>query len=976
MALSVQPGYIKQFARAHYAIAVLAVAGAVGLRLALDPVIGAHAPYLPFVAAVLVAGRLGGRGPALAATVLSFISAWYFFLEPRYSFSLSQPNDAVGLGLFFVIAVAISLFETSGGLLSGKVAADRLERDYGDLFGASLLRRITMIAGGALALGILASLLWAAFQRSSDAERMVEHTYQVLNASSLVRTALERTVSSERGYLLSGEDQYTESYQAAVDSEQRARVMLRRLTADNRGQQAQLDEFDRLLQARLDTLASAMEVRRQHGMAAVPYLIRTTRGGKLMDQLRAILDAVDLEERRLLHIRSTAASAADSRMRWILGLGSGSLVLLLVLAAAAIERHIHERRTAEKVLARQARLIDLSHDAIITADGDRVITGWNVGAQKMYGFAEEEAVGRTLHELLRTGSSIPVADMNRVLALEGHWTGELVQTASDGRQIAVESHQVLQRDGSGQPSGYLEINRDITERRRAEEALRESRAELEAALASTTDAVFISDGEGRFVQFNEAFATFHRFRSKEECARTLAEYPNILEVFLPGGTPAPLEMWAVPRALRGEVATNAEYSLRRKDSGESWVGSYSFGPIRDPEGRIVGSVVVGRDVTERKRAEEALRSSEEKFAMAFAINPAAVAMTRLEDGRFVDVNESWQAMMGYSRDEAIGRTSTELHIWPAALDRASYVGELQEKGSLQEWEQTFFRKSGEPFAALLSAVILTISEETVILSTLLDISERRRAEDAVRKLNAELERRVRERTSELETMNKELEAFAYSVSHDLRAPLRGIDGWSLALIEDYYEKLDGKGRGYLDRVRSETQRMGQLIDDLLQLSRITRAEMHRDTVDLSRTAESIAARLHETHPQRRLEFVIRPKLTAFGDARMLEVALTNLLENAVKFTGPRAHARIEFETAERDGKPTFAVRDNGVGFDMTYSRTLFGPFQRLHSDSEFPGTGIGLATVQRVIHRHGGKIWAEAEPGRGATFYFTLGDEK
>jgi light-regulated signal transduction histidine kinase (bacteriophytochrome) len=210
----------------------------------------------------------------------------------------------------------------------------------------------------------------------------------------------------------------------------------------------------------------------------------------------------------------------------------------------------------------------------------------------------------------------------------------------------------------------------------------------------------------------------------------------------------------------------------------------------------------------------------------------------------------------------------------------------------------------------------------------------------------------------------------------LRAPLRGIDGWSLALVEDYGHQLEQRALKYLERVRSETQRMARLIDDLLQLSRISRTQMHRDMVDLSQAAESIAARLQEAHPDRQLEFTIRPRITAFGDARLLEVALTNLLQNAVKFSGPRANAHIQFDAVEREGQTVFTVRDNGVGFDMAYTSNLFGPFQRLHSDSEFPGSGVGLATVQRVIHRHGGRVWAEAEPGHGATFYFTLGPEK
>jgi len=219
-----------------------------------------------------------------------------------------------------------------------------------------------------------------------------------------------------------------------------------------------------------------------------------------------------------------------------------------------------------------------------------------------------------------------------------------------------------------------------------------------------------------------------------------------------------------------------------------------------------------------------------------------------------------------------------------------------------------------------------------------------------------------------------MESFAYSVAHDLRAPLRGIDGWSLALVEDYAGGLDDRAKGYIDCVRSETQRMGLLIDDMLKLSRVTRAEMQFRPVDLTAIAQSIVTGLLETNPGRHIQFVIEPGLTAFGDARLLDIALTNLLANAVKFTGPRAVGRIEFVQTSHNGQKAFCVRDNGVGFDMAYSNTLFRAFQRLHKPTEFPGTGVGLATVERVVRRHSGQVWAEAQVDRGATFYFTIGE--
>lgn len=264
-----------------------------------------------------------------------------------------------------------------------------------------------------------------------------------------------------------------------------------------------------------------------------------------------------------------------------------------------------------------------------------------------------------------------------------------------------------------------------------------------------------------------------------------------------------------------------------------------------------------------------------------------------------------------------------------------------------------------------------------------EVSERRRAEGEIMRLNAELENRVKERTSQLvertaqlEFTNAELEAFCYSVSHDLRAPLRAIDGFSQALLEDFPKDLPEEGQRYLSRIRSSTQRMGQLIEDLLNLSRVSRGEIEKRDVDIGAMAKQVASELQIRDPGRKVEVSVWDAMHANADSRLLRAALENLIGNAWKFTSKTEAARIEVGRLRDGNRATFFVRDNGAGFDMAYADKLFGAFQRLHSATEYPGTGIGLATVQRIMHRHGGRVWADAQPGSGAVFFFTLDPER
>jgi PAS domain S-box-containing protein len=383
--------------------------------------------------------------------------------------------------------------------------------------------------------------------------------------------------------------------------------------------------------------------------------------------------------------------------------------------------------------------------------------------------------------------------------------------------------------------------------------------------------------------------------------------------------------------------------------------------------------VLETEVAERRRVEEELRHSRALFESLLESAPDAIIAVD-HAGRIVLVNSQTDEMFGYRRDELLGQT-VELLLPTRFRDihvahRTNYgrAPSTRPMGvGLDLWGR---RKDGTEFPVEISLSPIRSDNSSLIVSIIRDVTARKETQEQIRELNVELERRVRE----LAAVNQELEAFSYSVSHDLRAPLRAIAGFSQALSEDYDATLDEQGKDYTRRIDAATQRLTQLIDDLLMLSRVTRSEMNRETtVDLSALANSIASQLQSAQPERRVQFVVQPGLVTHGDAHLLHIALDNLIGNAWKFTSKTPEPRIEFgTTGKENGKTAYFVRDNGAGFDMAFATKLFGPFQRLHSGNEFPGTGIGLATVQRIVHRHGGRVWAEGEVGRGATVYFTL----
>lgn len=605
---------------------------------------------------------------------------------------------------------------------------------------------------------------------------------------------------------------------------------------------------------------------------------------------------------------------------------------------------------------------------------DGTLTDVNPAALAMFGISRDQFLERTSYApewmVIDEDGSFMQPDQHPSMAAmrSGRSVRKVVGVYNPAREehvwMDVNAIPMFQ-EGEGQPYQVLVTLHDITELKKAEGQLKESELRFRTLLDSLPNiAVQGYDPDGTVRYWNRANESVYGYSEAEAIGK------DLVELIIP-----PEMRDEVRKAIRrgaesGEMPPAGELSLMRKDG--SRVPVFSSHAVVRMAGREPEMFCIDIDFSELKRAAEIMRSASAYARTLIEASPDPL-VTISPDGTITDVNEASVRVTGISREQLIG-TDFSAYFTEPAKAREGYL-KVFSNGIVHDYPLAIRHVSGTVTDVLYNASVYRDQDGLVkgVFAAARDVTDRNRAEEKIRKLNEQLENRVRERTAELERMNRELEGFCYAISHEFRAPLARLEGFGTMLMELAQDTGNERIIHSARRIVAAGTRLRTVIDALLAMNRLSRAEIQLQQLDLSEMVRQIVAEIFDGDPQWTARVMIAPEVTARGDRYMVEICLRNLLGNAVKYSSRESEAIVTFGQSVIDGEQVYFVRDNGVGFDMEYAKNLFQPFCRLHNEEEFEGTGVGLATVQRIIERHNGRIWAEAVPGSGATFFFTLG---
>jgi len=975
-----------------YGIAVAGTAALLVARLWLWPQRGDHPAIILFMLPIMLSAYVGGLGPGLVATLCGALGATYFLLPPLHSFSIQGRLHSVQwLGLVVSgSAVSVLCEGFHRKIAEGRETQEKLrasEERFGAVLGSAMdgiisvdeQQRITFFnpaaekmfrCTGSEAIGQRLDRFIPERFRSAHAEHIraygqthiTRRTMHQLGAVWGLRSdgeefPIEASISQSD---VAGQHLYTVILRD-ITERQRAEEALRqsetryRTLVENIPQRIFTKSKDYRWVSINENFARNLGLRPEDVVGKADYDLFPK---ELADKYRAddvrimetgVTDEFDEEyiegnERRIVHTIKTPVRDE-----------SGAVIGLL-----GVFWDVTERKRAEEALREseeRARIVAESVTDVIYEWDLKDQIEWHGDVDSLMGYPPG-GFPRTFDGWVAT---LHPEDKERVrLAVEGQLKGaapynvDYRVAGKDGAWRWWSARGTVLRDGQGQPRRWVGAVTDITERKRAEAARRQANEYNRSLIEACLDPLVTIAPDGRITDVNEATIKVTGLPREKLVGTDFSNYFTDPEKAREGYQ----QVFA-----KGNV-TDYPLTIRHVDGRMTDV-LYNATVYKDVLDNVLGVFAAARDVTAQKQASQYARSLIEA-----SLDPL---VTISPEGKITDVNEATIKVTGLPREKLVGTDFSNYFTDPGKA-REGYQ-QVFAQGYVTDYPLTIRHVNGRLTDVLYNASVYKDTRDNVlgVFAAARDITERQRAEEEIRKLNEELEARVAQRTAQLEASNKELEAFTYSVSHDLRAPLRHIDGFSKLLVEEHYAELSPDAQEDVATIRDSILQMGRLIDDLLNLARMGRKQLNMQVTGLNSLVEEVRADLKRSNPDRLIEWKVDTLPFVECDSGLMKQVFANLLGNAAKFTRPRKSAVIEVGVTCQDGTRAVFVRDNGVGFSMKYANKLFGVFQRLHRAEDFEGTGVGLATVERIIHKHGGRVWAEAELDKGATFYFTLG---
>jgi len=932
----------------RYTFAVAAVALATWLRWWLVRSFGPMPLFITWYPAVLLVATVAGGGPGVVATLLSALVTDYWFIEPIGKFSIATTSEAVALGIFAGTGIVLSIL------------AERLQRARrAEAVSVTQEKELALLnMGNLMALDLDHRIIrWS--QGNRRLYGFVAQEAQDQLTYELLQTHFDQPLEQIHSELKEKGHWEGEVTRRAKDGTQLSVAILWALRRDERGNPLAILEVStditRQKLAEESLRQQSEELAQQNEELSQQSEELTQQSEELSEQneeLQTQSEEIQALNADLSHREKMLQTLLDSAR---LPIGEQEVLGKICWAASEM---IGQTATGTVVCEQHGNELKiLAHAGF--GDGD-VPGSWQtkgsfvevVIQQDRTASLEDTSLRPDLNFLSVPGHRRFAAVLSSPLHVKGKPIGAVSIYSSKTHQWTVEQFRLIEWIA-------VQCSNTLEAMRLAAEVLQSQKQNefLANILDASSQAFGVGYPDGRLGLINKAFEQLTGYSGKElrsiDWAKTLTP-PEWLEI----------ERQNLEELHRTGLPMRYEKEYIRKDGTHVPI-ELLVHVVKDAEEKPLYYYSFLTDITERKRAEEALRAQAELLSLAHD----AIIVRGMGD-KITFWNRGAEETYGWTQDEARGRVAHDLLKTRFPKPLLELSAEVAEKESW-EGELIHTRKDGREIVvdSRWAAQRDMSGHQVGVLEINRDITDRKKAEADVLTLSEGMAAR----NLELESSNKDMESFIYSISHDLRAPIRTMAGFAKIIKEDYAGKLDAQGQDYLGRILKGSAKSTRLIDDLLRLSKISRQEIDRTGVNLSNKASKIVEELRETNHERNVEVVVQEGLTASADPRLIEIALTNLLGNAWKFTSKTENARIEFASTQQGGKTVYHVRDNGAGFDTTYAEKMFLPFHRLHSESEFEGTGIGLTIVERIIHRHGGQVYAEGEVGKGATIYFTLG---